>query len=137
MWNNANNINMYPSQTLANGYNPYGTNYSRYEIIRVNGENGAKAFQMAPNSNILLLDENDPIIWLAQTDGAGYKTVTPYQITPYQPDPVIDPQTEQTLKMLNDMDQRIKELEEKVNAKSNTYNVKSNTNTNKQNSNSR
>ena len=49
------------------------------QVTRVNGRNGADAFRMAPNSSILLMDENDPIVWLKQTDGAGYATVTPYQ----------------------------------------------------------
>ena len=53
------------------------------QIVRVNGENGARAFQMAPNSSALLLDESNPIVWLSQSDGAGYKTVTPYRIEPY------------------------------------------------------
>ena len=71
-------------------YNPYG--YSpvspqngagsvlpqQSQIIRVNGKNGAEAFRMAPNSSILLMDENDPIVWLKTSDGAGYCTVTPY-----------------------------------------------------------
>ena len=34
----------------------------RQEIVRVNGKNGADAYQMAPNSSILLLDETAPII---------------------------------------------------------------------------
>lgn len=54
------------------------------QVTRVNGRNGADAFRMAPNSSILLMDENDPIVWLKQTDGAGYATVTPYTVTPYQ-----------------------------------------------------
>lgn len=62
----------------------------RYEIIRVNGENGAQAFQMAPNSSALLLDETAPIVWLVQTDGAGYKTAKPFSISPYQPQPPVD-----------------------------------------------
>lgn len=72
----------------------------RQEVIRVNGENGARAFQLAPNSSVLLLDETDPVVWLAMTDGAGYKTVTPYSISPL----VREPQ-----KSLED---RIKRLEE-------------------------
>ena len=83
---------------------------SRQEIIKVNGENGARAFQMMPNSSALLLDENNPIIWLVQTDGAGYKTVSPYSITPYQPAPAID---------LNDIDARLKRVEEKINESDN------------------
>ena len=61
-----------------------------YRIINVTGEPGAKAFQMPPNSSILLLDDTAPIVWFCQTDGAGYKTVTPYTITPYQPEPPTD-----------------------------------------------
>lgn len=76
----------------------------RMEIITVNGENGARAFQMPPNSRTLLLDENAPIVWLAQTDGAGYKTVTPYTITPYQPEESVDTKSlEARIKRLEDM----------------------------------
>ena len=32
------------------------------QIIRVNGKNGAEAFRMAPNSSILLMDENGKTI---------------------------------------------------------------------------
>lgn len=84
-------------------------NFPRYDIIRVKGQNGAEAFQMAPNSKVLLLDENDPLVWFIQTDGAGYKTVTPYTITPFQPAPPVD---------LNSLEQRLAALEEKMYAKS-------------------
>lgn len=57
----------------------------RGEIIRVNGRGGAEAFQLMPNSSIMLLDANDPIVWVKTTDGAGYPTLVPYTITPYQP----------------------------------------------------
>ena len=70
---------------------PYFQNpYSKTEIIHVNGENGAMALQMMPNSQSLLLDDTAPLVWLAQTDGAGYKTVTPYKITPYQAKQPVD-----------------------------------------------
>ena len=74
----------------------------RYEIIRVNGENGARAFQMAPNSTALLLDDTAPIVWFVQTDGAGYKTETPFSISPYQPTPPVD---------VNALEARIQRLE--------------------------
>ena len=79
----------------------------QYNIIQVNGENGAKAFQMGPNSRVLLLDETAPLVWFVQTDGAGYKTVTPYSITPYTPTQPID---------LHTLEERISILEEKINA---------------------
>lgn len=102
-------------------YNPYG--YApvspqngagsvlpqQSQIIRVNGKNGAEAFRMAPNSSILLLDENDPIVWLKTSDGAGYCTVTPYTIAPYQSAPPVD---------VNSLENRVKRLEDMLNAKS-------------------
>lgn len=81
------------------------------QICRVNGENGARAYQMAPNSSALLLDENAPIVWLAQTDGAGYKTVAAYEIKPYEPKPAPD---------LDDIVTRLTRLEEKINESDNS-----------------
>nr|DAP96419.1 MAG TPA: hypothetical protein [Caudoviricetes sp.] len=73
------------------------------QVTRVNGRNGADALRMAPNSSILLMDENDPIVWLKQTDGAGYATVTPYTVTPYQAAAPVD---------VNSLEARVKRLEE-------------------------
>lgn len=96
-----------------NPYSPYmGTNQ---QIIKVNGTNGANAFQLSPNSSILLLDESAPRLFLKQTDGAGYPTITAYKLEPYveekQPD-------------INDILARLNKLEETVNAKSNTTNAR-------------
>ena len=55
------------------------------QVTRVNGENGAKAYQLPPNSSILLLDESAPVVWLKTTDGAGYPTLSPYDIKPAEP----------------------------------------------------
>lgn len=113
------NMNMNFQNPGFNNFNNYNNNnrmwgntmLPRYEIVQVNGENGANAFQMGPNSKTLLLDESAPIVWFVQTDGAGYKTVTPYSISPYQAAPKID---------LNALEARITSLEEKINAKSNS-----------------
>ena len=79
------------------------------QITRVNGKNGADAFRMAPNSSILLLDENDPVVWLKVSDGAGYCTVTPYSIAPYQDPAKVN---------VTSLEERVKRLEEMLNAKS-------------------
>lgn len=97
---------------LTQQYNPYMMpQVPQYDIVKVNGANGANAFQMGPNSKILLLDENNPIVWYVETDGAGYKTVTPYDISLHQDAPPVD---------LNSLEARIALLEEKINAKSNS-----------------
>lgn len=93
---------------MYNYYNPYQQPMSygqRQEVIHVNGRAGAEAFQMMANSSALLLDENEPLVWLVQTDGAGYKTVSPYSITPYQPKAAPD---------LGTLEERIKRIEERL-----------------------
>lgn len=93
--------------------------YNRQEVIRVNGENGAKAYNMPPNSSVLLLDEHDPVVWLKTTDGAGYPTITGYQITPMLT------QAEKDANTIAALEDRINKLERKLNkhGKSNRGNV--------------
>ena len=95
--------------------NPYlGTPYPpalqpqqpRQEVVKVNGENGARAYQLGPQSSALLLDETGTIVWLVTTDGAGYKTVAPFDISPHQTAAPPD---------YNDLEERIRKLEEAIN----------------------
>ena len=60
------------------------------QVTRVNGENGARAYQIGPNSSALLLDESGVLVWLVTSDGAGYKSIAPYDITPHQAAPALD-----------------------------------------------
>ena len=89
--------------------NPYLTQQGQYtqqprqEVIKVNGENGARAFPIGPNSSALLLDESGVIVWAVTTDGAGYKTVAPFDITPHQAAPQPD---------FQNLEERISRLEE-------------------------
>lgn len=111
--------NPYYQQPFNMGQPQYPQTPRKTEIIHVNGQNGAQAFQMMPNSQALLLDDTAPLIWLAQTDGAGYKTVTPYTIAPYQPEPEID---------VKSLDERLRKLEEVMNnAKSSVTSSKKST----------
>ena len=82
-------------------YNPYQNQAYTIpyigNITSVKGAEGCNAFKMGANSSVLLLDEDNPIVWIVRTDGAGYKKdVIPYSITPYVPEPPID------LKALNE-----------------------------------
>lgn len=76
------------------------------QVVRVNGEPGARAYAIGANSSALLLDESGLLVWLVTSDGAGYKTVTPYDITPHEAQPTPD---------LGSLESRIKRLEELVN----------------------
>ena len=79
------------------------------QVVRVNGENGARAYQLGANSSALLLDESGTAVWLVTTDGAGYKTVAPYDIKPHQNTPSPD---------YGALENRIKKLEEIINGNS-------------------
>ena len=62
----------------------------KMEVVKVNGENGARAYSMGPNSSALLLDESGVLLWLVTTDGAGYKSIGAFDITPHQAAPAPD-----------------------------------------------
>lgn len=87
MYNNYSNYlnNPYNPYTLGNvsGINsPYQT--QRQEIPKVNGMDGANAYPLSANSSVLLLDINNPVVYLKQSDGGGFCSVTPYGITPIE-----------------------------------------------------
>lgn len=73
-------------------------------VVKVNGRAGADNYYLPPNSDDILLDLNEPIAWFVQTDGAGYKTITPYDISPHK-------ETSQS-DILKSMEDRITRLEE-------------------------
>ena len=73
-------------------------------VTKVNGRAGAEAFNMPPNSDGILLDQNDPIAWFVMTDGAGYKTITPYDLIPHKEKSQND--------VIKSMEDRITKLEE-------------------------
>lgn len=80
------------------------------QVVRVNGENGARAFQIGANSSALLLDENGLMVWLVTSDGAGYKTVSAYDIVPHKTEPAPD---------YTDLETRVKKLEDMIGGRRN------------------
>lgn len=91
--------------------NPYGFAQQQQaqpvqQVVRVNGENGARTYQLGANSSALLLDESGLMVWLVTSDGAGYKTVSAYDITPHQAASTPD---------YSSLESRIQRLEEIIN----------------------
>jgi len=85
--------------------NPYPVTAPTQQVTKVNGENGANAYSMGPNSSAILLDTSGTMIWAVTTDGAGYKTVVPYDITPHKSQAAIT---------YEGLENRIKRLEEMI-----------------------
>ena len=103
-------------------FNPYGFMQQpvqqplpQQQVVRVNGENGAKSYAIGANSSALLLDESGTMVWLLTSDGGGYKTVSAYDILPHKTEPIPD---------YNSLEERIKRLEDAVNG--NTRNTSAN-----------
>lgn len=44
-------------------------------LIRVNGIDGAKTYQMSANSTVALFDSNEDIMYIKTTDGAGFPSI--------------------------------------------------------------
>ena len=84
------------------------------QVVKVNGENGAKTYQIGANSSALLLDESGTMVWLVTSDGAGYKSVSAYDIIPHKTVPAPDYVTLET---------RIQKLEEIVDGYSRNLNA--------------
>ena len=102
-----NNFNYYPFFNNRNGANQNSNQYDyqnnlqqmnyQQQMIgqpphqgsradRVNGREGAEAYFLMPNSEAILLDTNNPYVWIKQTDSAGYGTVTGFRIIPLEDD---------------------------------------------------
>ena len=91
---------------MAPQYTPPVMPAAPQQVVRVNGENGARAFQIGANSSALLLDESGLMVWLVTSDGAGYKTVQAYDIAPHKAEQAPD---------FGGLEDRIRRLEERVN----------------------
>lgn len=53
--------------------------YNNNSLIRVNGIDGARMYQMNPNSAVALFDSNDDIFYVKVTDGAGFPTLRTFR----------------------------------------------------------
>ena len=54
------------------------------QIVRVNGYQGAQAYQMGANAAAVLFDANDDIFYKKITDGAGFASIEIYSYAPAQ-----------------------------------------------------
>lgn len=119
MYNNYSNFlnnpytNPYTLGSVSGINSPYQT--QRQEIPKVNGMEGANAFPLPANSSILLLDINNPVVYLKQSDGGGFCSVTPYSIT------LMEQQNQNTSTDTTELERRITRLE--VLYESNSLNV--------------
>ena len=53
-------------------------------LISVTGIEGARAYQLPPNSCMPLFDQTNDILYVKTTDAAGYPTVKTFRFEPYE-----------------------------------------------------
>ena len=94
----------YPTQAAPAGMYYQPPYQQSFQITRVNGENGAKAFQMPPNSSIILLDESKAKVYIKETDGASYPKLSCYKLVP----------EEEEVKESADMEKQFKAIDDRV-----------------------
>ena len=126
-------MNFYPNNPLMLGqanFNPYLNqvplnpvipNYQsvvpqgpRMQIDTVNGKEAAFAYNMGPNSSVILADAMEAKVWVVTTDSAGYKVVKGFNITPDEEEkpPVVQTESDQ----ISALSERIQKLEERMNS---------------------
>lgn len=67
-------------------------------LTRVTGIDGAKAYQMPPNSVVALFDDASDIFYVKSTDGAGFPTIRTFEFYEHKQDV---PATQQTVNTEN------------------------------------
>ena len=64
---------------MYGNYYPYAP--QRQDLVRVNGIDGAKAYQMQANSVVALFDANEDVMYIKATDGAGFPSIRVFTFT--------------------------------------------------------
>lgn len=87
----AYNPNMYLPQ--YSGYSQPNWSYQTQAVtsqpinglVSVTGIEGAKAYQLPPNSSMPLFDGNQDLLYVKTTDAAGYPTIRTFKFEPMDP----------------------------------------------------
>ena len=74
----------YPNRYGYNNQPPMNHYQQSVGLIRVTGIDGAKAYQMPPNSVVPLFDADNDIMYVKSTDGAGFPTIKTFSFSPYE-----------------------------------------------------
>lgn len=82
-----NNFNPYQNSISQN--NNFSTQVQQNNLIRVTGIDGAKAYQMSPNSSAALFDSESDIMYVKTTDGAGFPTIRTFRFEPIEDVPKV------------------------------------------------
>ena len=111
--NNPYALQMQNLQNQLQQMNPYQQNQGSNQIQYVNGIESANAYQMSPNSSVLLMDNNLPRFYVKTTDAAGMASVKTFEFHEYveQKPEEINPELYVTRKEFEELKKMIQEKE--------------------------
>lgn len=73
-----------PAQTYYQPMAPIPQQQTSPGLIQVTGMEGAKAYPLAPNTEVALFDGNRDVFYLKRTDAGGYPTIAAFEFKPLQ-----------------------------------------------------
>lgn len=109
------NMNTQAPSTMAPFGSQMPTTQQNNGLIRVTGIDGAKAYQMPPNSVAALFDDANDIFYVKSTDGAGFPTIRVFDFFEHKEQPVtvqqsINHETYATKQELQNLQGQLEEL---------------------------
>ena len=112
------NMNTQAPSTMAPFGSQMPTTQQNNGLIRVTGIDGAKAYQMPPNSVAALFDDSYDIMYVKSTDGAGFPTIRIFDFYEHKEEAPVQQQpvnvenfaTKQELENLQNEVKQVKEM---------------------------
>lgn len=95
------------------GYSAWNRPQPVNALVSVTGIEGARAYQLPPNSSVPLFDANTDTLFVKTTDGAGFPTIRVFRFEEVKPEP---PQTAAFVTQ-DEFDRRMDELKELISGK--------------------
>lgn len=95
---------------------PYYNPKPFYQVAFVKGRKGAENFPMAPGSSVVLLDEDNAIMWFCTADSGGTVTAEPFDYSEHIEKREIS--TEDLYGMMLSLTEQFNRLEERIDGKS-------------------
>lgn len=92
-------------------YNPYNSfnPYAQVHIGKVHGIEEAKAYPLAPNSDVLLMNDTGDVVYFKMTDAGGFPTVKAFQLTEIDEKPRQD-RLEEICSRLDSIEKRLNDV---------------------------
>jgi hypothetical protein len=108
-----------PQGYMTAGSSPLLSQQPIHGFVYVTGIDGAKAYQMPPNSEMPLFDDSGDVLYIKTTDGAGFPTITVVDCTKRDSQPVSQqdvPTMADVEAVHNEIEQLRREIHELVSA---------------------